>query len=128
MTERALDILRRGHAAFNSLEPDALRAVTHPDVEWGASGAFPDMDAVFHGHEGLVRWADEARSAWEWFHVSLDEVLLDEEHRVVAAERVVGRGRGSGIDVDMVLYSDYRVEDGRLRSRVSSRERPDVTG
>ena len=126
MTERALDILRRGHAAFNTLDPDALTAVTHPDVEWGTSGAFPDMDRIFHGHAGVLLWAEQVRETWEWFEVVLDEVLLDDEDRVIVAERVRGRGRGSGVDVDMVLYSDYRVRDGLLWDRTSHRHRPDT--
>lgn len=123
MRDRVLDVMRRGHAAFNALDAEALRAIVHPEVEWGTAGAFPDMDRVYHGADGVVRWADEVRSAWEWFEVAVEEIVLVEGDRVVLTERVRGQGRGSGIEVDMPSFAVYTIRDGRIARRASHPER-----
>ena len=123
MPGQAFQILLRGQAAFNALDADGLRAIAHPDVEWGTTGAFPGMDEVYRGRDGIVRWADEVRSAWERFDVELEEVIEDRDDVVVVLERIRGRGRDSGVEVEMATYAVYTARDGLIVRRAAYRER-----
>lgn len=74
-------------------------------MEWGATGAFPGVEGMYRGPEALQEWMDVVRSAWEEFDVSLDEVLHDGDDVAVVTELLRDRGRGSGAEVEMPVYS-----------------------
>jgi ketosteroid isomerase-like protein len=65
-------------------------------VPTGVSGDTP----VFQGREGAVRLSATIRNAWaEWRFEP--ERLLDAGDRVVVFVRVVGKGRASGVPIEM---------------------------
>jgi ketosteroid isomerase-like protein len=96
MPERALAILERGYEAFNRDDPSAVIANATPDAEWGATGAFPSVATLYRGPQAIREWMKAIRSEWEEFEVGVDEVLHEEGGLIVVAERLRGRGRGSG--------------------------------
>ena len=130
MSEENVETLKRGYEAFNrgdtSVIREFAREVAAPDVEWGATGAFPGVDGMYRGPEAIQEWMDVIRSAWEEFEVSLDEVLHDGDDVVVVAERLRGRGRGSGVEVEMRIFSAYWFEEGKLRRRAAFTERKEA--
>jgi len=124
MSQERLANLRRGHEAFNrGTWAAVMDDLATPDVEWGATGAFPGVDAVYRGREGTQAWVDAIRSVWEEFEVTLDEVLYDEGDLLVVAELLRGRGIGSGVEVEMRVYSAYWFEGEKLRKRDAFSER-----
>ncbi len=130
MSEETLATLRRGYEAFNrgdtSVIREFAREVATPDVEWGATGAFPGVEDTYRGPEAMPEWMDIIRSAWEEFEVSLDEVLHDGDDILVVAELLRGRGRGSGVEVEMRIFSAYWFEEGKLRRRAAFTERKEA--
>jgi ketosteroid isomerase-like protein len=65
-------------------------------------------------------------SEWETFRVSLDEVVEDAGDAVVLTERLSGRGRESGIEVEMQVFSVYWSEGGKIAARRSFRTREEA--
>ena len=63
-------------------------------------------------------------SEWERFGVSLDEVIRDDGDVMAVAERLTGRGRESGVVVEMQVFSVYWGEEGKIvkRQGFNSRE------
>ena len=126
MSKETLATLKRGYEAFNRGDTSELRELAReigtPDVEWGATGAFPGVDGMYRGPEAMPKWMDVIRSAWEEFEVSLDEVLHDGDDVVVVAELLRGRGRGSGVEVEMRIFSAYWFEEGKIRRRAAFTE------
>src|SRR5690349_5165877 len=63
-------------------------------------GGYPEGEPVFRGREGLAQMAAMLRGAWsEWrFEV---ERFLDAGDRVVVFVRVIARGRGSGVPIEL---------------------------
>jgi ketosteroid isomerase-like protein len=123
MSEEMLATLRRGYDAFNNGDPSAIlklaREIATPDIEWGATGAFPGVEGAYRGPEAMLEWMEVIRSAWQEFEVSLDEVFHEGEDVVVVAELLRGRGRGSGAEVEMRVFSAYWFENGKLRRRAA---------
>jgi ketosteroid isomerase-like protein len=115
-TEENVETLRRGYRAFTRGDVAAVTHLVAPDVEWGAT-AFPGIERVYRGHDGMQRWMDDIRSAWAMFEVTLDAVVHDGGDLVVVGERVRGRGRESDVAVEMDVFSTYWFEAGRLRKR-----------
>jgi ketosteroid isomerase-like protein len=124
MSHEALANLRRGHEAFSRGDLSVMIDLTTPDVQWGATGAFPGVATSYQGRDAIQEWADLIRSEWEEFEVGLDEVLHDGGDVIVVAERLRGRGRGSGAEVEMCVFAAYWLADeGRISKRAAFTER-----
>lgn len=95
-----------------------------PDLEWGWSEEFPGIAGVERGAEGqserLLTWL----STWEHWRVEVEEYRTNGDF-VVALCRYIGRGKGSGVDVDTPGAHLWTVKDGRAVRMVvfSDRER-----
>jgi ketosteroid isomerase-like protein len=122
----SLAMLRRGYEAFNRGDMSEVAQLTTADVEWGATGTFPGVDGVYRGPGAMQEWVDLIRSEWEEFEVTLDEVLHDEDDLLVVCELLRGRGRSSHVDVEMRVFSLYRLDQGRVRKREAFTEREDA--
>jgi ketosteroid isomerase-like protein len=107
MSSAALATIRGGQAAFNRGDLAALGEFTTPDVEWGSTGVFPGIAESFTGTEAVQRWAEMVRSEWDEFEVSLGGVLHEAEGLAVVEEQLRGRGRQSGVQVDMSVFTVY---------------------
>jgi ketosteroid isomerase-like protein len=123
MSDQTIANLKRGYEAFNRGDASVAIALSTPDVEWGATGAFPGVEGMYRGPEAIQEWMDVIRSAWGEFEVALDEVLHDEGDLLVVTELLQGRGRSSGAEVEMRIFSVYRFEEGRIRRREAFTER-----
>jgi ketosteroid isomerase-like protein len=78
---------------------------------------------MYRGPEAMQEWMNVIRSEWEDFRVMLDEVLHDEGDVLVVTELLRGRGRESGVEVEMRVFSAYWFEHGKLRRRAAFTER-----
>jgi ketosteroid isomerase-like protein len=112
-----LDVLLRGYEGFNRGNLSDLKDDVADDVEWGAVGAFPGLSDLYRGRDGLDEWMETVRSSFESLDVSFERVLSDEGDTVAVAEHLRGRGRESGAEVEMRVYSVYRFEDGVIVRR-----------
>ena len=56
-----VDVLRRGHEAFNRGDIDAASEVFSEDIEWGTTGLWPGMGGSYRGLQGLKEWTDAIR-------------------------------------------------------------------
>ena len=94
------------------------------DLEWGWSEEFPGIAGVDRGAEGqsekLLTWL----STWEHWRVEVEEYRTNGDF-VVALCRYIGRGKGSGVDVDTPGAHLWTVRDGRAVRMIvySDRER-----
>jgi ketosteroid isomerase-like protein len=123
LSQEAIAKLARGHEAFNHGDVSTMMEISTPDVEWVAAGAFPGVEGVYRGPAAVEQWVDAIRSAWGEFEVSLDEVLHDAGDVLVVTERLWGRGRGSGVEVEMCVFSTYWFEEGKIRRREAFTDR-----
>jgi ketosteroid isomerase-like protein len=72
----------------------------------------------YHGHQGLHDWWQDLADAFDEIHFELTDVFdVDDEH-VLTIQRLVGRFRLTGVDVDVPWGSVVRVREGKIRSAV----------
>jgi ketosteroid isomerase-like protein len=82
-----------------------------PDVDVRWSTEVPDIDRV-RGVEGLGELFREWTSAWESCQIEAEE-FHDFGERVVVFVKVVARGSGSAIDVEMTNAHVWTLRNGR---------------
>jgi ketosteroid isomerase-like protein len=117
LSEGNLEQIRRGHEAFTHGDLTTVQDVVADDVDWGTSGGFSGLDPSYRGSDGMEKWMDTVRSAWETFEVAIDEVVDDAGDVLVVKEHLRGRGRGSGAETEMQIFSVYWFEGGLIAKR-----------
>jgi ketosteroid isomerase-like protein len=100
MSEEAVERIRRGYEAFNRGDLAAAAEGFDPNIEWRIPFELPDSppDETYHGREGVVRFWETWRAAFDDFRVEIEEII-DAGDQVIVFAGVRGRGVGSGADV-----------------------------
>jgi ketosteroid isomerase-like protein len=118
MPRENLELIRRGHEAFSRGDLSWVRGSVAEDVEWLPTGTFPGLEGVYRGVDAIDKWMATIRAEWEEFEVSLEEVLREEAEVIVIVERLWGRGRESGAEAEMRVFSVYRFDaEGKVTRR-----------
>jgi ketosteroid isomerase-like protein len=91
-------MVRRAHDALNRGDAEALAALCAPDFRLDMSDRVFNP-AVYSGHDGIRRFVAEVHEVWETFTWEPTEVKEGRDV-VFALVHSVGRGRGSGLEVD----------------------------
>jgi len=115
VSEENAALVRSVYAAFNGLSPSAgvdayVETHFHADCEY-----LPIEEAsAVRGHGALAGWIERWFEAWEdaW-----DEILevIASGPIVVAAIRVHGRGRKSGMEISQKLFDVHEIREGKIR-------------
>jgi ketosteroid isomerase-like protein len=107
-------IVRSVYAAFNGLaQSDGIDAYvkTHFHVECEYRPI--EEASAARGHSALISWVQRWFEAWEdaW-----DEIIevIPSGRMVVAAIRVHGRGRKSGMEISQKLFDVHEIRDGKI--------------
>jgi ketosteroid isomerase-like protein len=97
MSARA-EVVRRAHDALNRGDARALAELCAPDFRLDMSDRVFNPE-VYSGHDGIRRFVTEVHEVWETF--TWEPTDLKEAGNFVLAEvHSVGRGRGSGLEID----------------------------
>lgn len=114
MSERHIDIVRKGIEAFNRGDWDATLALCAEDIVW-----IPMIQAV-DGQRALIGH-DMLRSAWvaqretlggDAFGVEPKEIRDLGAGTVLAHMRVTGRGNTSGVPIDLDYVQLWTIREG----------------
>lgn len=108
-------------------EPESVAAVfeaLHPEitVRWTEQIV---SDDVYEGLEGAERALADWLDAWEEFEMTAEE-FIEVGDRVVVQFRQVGRGKGSGAEVEMDVAQVYEVRGGKVASLREYRTRAEA--
>jgi ketosteroid isomerase-like protein len=117
MLEENVDMIRRVYAAAAARDEAApLISFSHPEIELDVSQAgWGDLtgQSVYHGHEGLRTLFREWYGAWMDYEDDLED-LIDAGDKVVALVTSRGRGRASGVPVELKTPAVWTIREGRI--------------
>ena len=68
---------------------------------------------TIRGHDSLIRWNQRWLEAWDDNWDEVDQTIETGE-MVVAAIRVHGRGRKSGVEISQRLFDVFELRDGKI--------------
>lgn len=109
--------MQRGFADFSRRDWDACLGGMHPDIEWHITFPLPDLPpekTVFHGHDEVRTLFENLAAAWESLTLELLDVLHEHDGGHILRVRFAGRGAGSGVEVDQVLFYVQDIKDTLL--------------
>jgi ketosteroid isomerase-like protein len=102
MSQAHLEIIRRGLDAFNGRDVESFAELAADDFVWRPALPGAVEGGTYVGRSGISRYFSESQSTWEQLTVLGDE-LLDLDGAVLVLGRALGRGLGSGADVETPL-------------------------
>jgi ketosteroid isomerase-like protein len=99
MASANLELVQALIEAWNRQDDDSALKLLSTDVELDASGRVFNPD-VYRGVDGLKRFRREIAEPWDRFQLDIEE-LLESGAQVVVYVRSIGRGRASGVEIDV---------------------------
>ena len=106
------DAARRFAETITSNDRAAALAVCHPEIEFesmlGLTGS------RYSGHAGISRYFDDVQSAWEDWHVVVEQVTQGPDGRVAIVMTMHARGKGSGVSLESRTAHIWTLSDGLL--------------
>jgi ketosteroid isomerase-like protein len=120
MSEENVEVVRRLYEAVARRDTETALSLYHPEIEFdGRRSRWAEMIGEpfkrFHGVDALRAWAREYYSAWEDLDDHLDEVIDAGDDRVISIVTTRGRGRTSGIEVELTDNAGvWTIQDGLI--------------
>ena len=121
MSQENVEVVRRFYEAILRGENARALACLAPDVDYGVL------------QEGLAHGPDEVRAMWERWEgdwegggKTVAEEFIDAGDQVVVTVHEWGRGRASGIEVDVRVFNVFTVRDGMVLYKREFAERSEA--
>jgi ketosteroid isomerase-like protein len=112
MSQENVEMARRLYGFWQDRDYAAREPMVHPDLVVDLSRNIFNP-AVFHGVDGFRQAVEQIDEMWDEFTVEPEE-FTDLGDKVVVASKISGRGRGSGVTVEMPLFAVMEFREGKL--------------
>ena len=113
MSQENVEIVRAANDASNRGDYAAALSALAPDVEWHVPTGVSIGKEVYRGHDEVQKGFALWRDAWETYRFEPTE-FLDHGDHVVVSGRNIGRGRGSGVEVNVETFSVLTLRNGKI--------------
>ena len=113
MSQENVEIVRRMNAAFNRRDRDALSGYYHPDVELRDLQHASDAPERLIGIDAIRAYWDQWDDAFDDFTAEIEE-YLDAGTYVLTVTRWRGKGKDSGLEIDLRAVEVVEFADGKI--------------
>ena len=114
MSQENVEVVRQGLQAFADGGVDAMAEFWDPDINWrAAEGAIDDVGEM-HGPVAVRRYIQDWIDNFDDASVVVEELRDVGDDRVLAIQRVKGRAKLSGIEIDLRYAVVNSVRDGKV--------------
>ncbi len=109
MSQENVAVVLRNIETFEHDE-EAWLSTADPALEW-----YPieEGHSLSRGHEAAIRVRRSWLENWEGHQVDVEE-MKDRADSVVACLHLTGRGKMSGVEVDLRVYMHFKLRDGKI--------------
>jgi ketosteroid isomerase-like protein len=112
MSSANVELVQKVLGAYLTGDEGTQREMIPPDAEvYGAPGII--NAGTYHGYEGFQQWVRQWEEAWDEINYELGEMIEVGNSFVVVPAHIVGRGAGSGLEIDSVFGWMYEFQGGK---------------
>jgi uncharacterized protein len=113
MSQENIDVVRAGFEAFARGDIESVLRLCDEDIVVNEPAEMPDMPPLHRGHAGVLETLAAWPEQWDDYRI---EVLraVDIDDRVVATLHQTGRGKSTGIPVELQTAMVFTVRDGKI--------------
>jgi ketosteroid isomerase-like protein len=112
MSRENVEVVRRGHDAFNRRDLDDYLSIHDRDVEFTTYERALEGVGPYRGHAGIRRWWRDLEVVPD-ISVELEEVR-DLGEAILVRGRLAGHGGGSGAPFERTYWGVFRLRDNRI--------------
>jgi uncharacterized protein len=112
MSQENVEIVRRCVEYLNRRDFSQVFELFDPEIELDLSRNVFNPD-VHRGHAGIERWRSAAEDVWDDLNGVVEE-FIDAGDRVVTRVIMRGKGKESGVEVKMQLYSIWTLRNAKV--------------
>jgi ketosteroid isomerase-like protein len=117
MSEENVEPVREAADAINRFDMDAFLALLSPDVVWEENPELPGLREVYRGRAEVREWWERVFEVAEAPHLELERFTELGDDRVFTENLVSGRGKGSGVPVELRWWRVYWIAEGKIARR-----------
>ena len=114
MSQENVEIVRKSWDAWLRGDVDGVLATYGPDLVWDMSHFHDWPERPDVGPAGVRRFLTEWRDVWDAFEVGVEEFRVASDGRVVALAWQRGKGRHSGLPMDMKWGQVLTIRDHKI--------------
>ena len=114
MSQENVEAVRKSWDAWFRGDMDAVAATWDPEVVWDTQHMRDWPESAYRGVEGVLRFLTEWLDVWGDYEFDLEDVIAAPDGRVVTLFRQRGKGRHSGVAMNMEMAQIVTVRGGRL--------------
>lgn len=112
MSQESVQVVQRLLGFWRDRDYSAIAGLIHPDAVVDVSRNVFNP-GVHHGLDGFRHFVEQIDEVWEDFEITPLE-FIDVGDNLVVANRISGKGRGSGVEVEMVLFGVCTFREGKV--------------
>jgi ketosteroid isomerase-like protein len=114
MSQENVEVMRTAFEAFADRGLDAMAEFWDPDIVWrAAEGAIDDVGEM-HGLAAVRRYVQEGFDTFDLLSLVVEELRDVGDDRVLAIQRLKGRAKLSGIEVELRYAGVNTLRDGKV--------------
>ena len=113
MSQQAVELLRKGIAAWNQRDADLWLSNAAPEIEWLPAGPAAVDSTVYRGYEECARGFAALWETWAVFELQEGEVR-DLGDSALWLGHVKMHGRASGVELDQEFAAHAVLSDGKV--------------
>jgi hypothetical protein len=113
MSEENVEVVRQAWEAYRRRDNEAALALYDPEIEIELRSEANVEASIYRGLEGVREFFRNWMSAFDDLRSEVEE-WIDAGDQVIAMVRSFGRGKHSGVPVDMLEAHLWTVRDGKL--------------
>ena len=123
MPSSNVELVQRLLGVYLSGDQEGLKEIIDPSAEiYGAPGLI--NSGTYIGYDGFQEWIRQWEEAWDSADYDLGEVIEVSDEIVVIPTHIVGRGAGSGVEIESDFGWLFEFRNGRA-TRFHAYVRPD---
>jgi ketosteroid isomerase-like protein len=133
MPEENVETVRQTFREMNAFMSDELSIQTlaerlDPQIEvrWHDRQTYPDFPQHLQGTQELLPFLEQWRDGWADSVGELLELIDARGDRVLGAVRISGRGRQSGVPIEIHFFQLWTIQDGKVSKMEYFRHRADA--
>jgi ketosteroid isomerase-like protein len=114
MSEENVEVVRNAFAAFERGDIEGVLRLCDEDIVINQPPDLPGISPEQRGHRGVLEafaiWPEQ----WEDYRIQLLRVEAAPDGKVFVTQRSSGRGKQSGVEVDMDFSLVFTVREGKI--------------
>jgi ketosteroid isomerase-like protein len=121
-----LEVIAAYVDAFNRRDIEQLRELSTEDSVYHSMLVSGEGVGLYRGHDGIARYVADVDEAFDEWHTEDSCFVESETGRVLHLYRIVGKGHGSGVPIDMPMAIVWTVEGGKMKAAKVFRDRSEA--